>query len=139
MPVLASIPVDHPSDAGTGPGCSRNTSQAWSTRWQLRTALRYLGQAEIVSPRQRATACSVAVALAVFRPGGAALGPQLAVFAASLGIPTALVIGPQQDVKAHGGAARRVRRAAAVTAAIRAAAVIVADHDDLAGGRREPG
>ena len=30
-------------------------------------------------------------------PGPLALGPQLAVFAASLGIPTTLVIGPQQD------------------------------------------
>jgi hypothetical protein len=30
-------------------------------------------------------------------PGALALGPQLAVFAASLGIPTALVVGPQQD------------------------------------------
>jgi hypothetical protein len=29
--------------------------------------------------------------------GALALGPQLAVFASSLGIPTALVIGPQQD------------------------------------------
>ena len=30
-------------------------------------------------------------------PGALALGPQLAVFAASQGIPTALVVGPQQD------------------------------------------
>src|SRR6516225_6761807 len=33
-------------------------------------------------------------------PGALALGPQLAAFAASLGIPTALVIGPQQDANA---------------------------------------
>jgi hypothetical protein len=33
-------------------------------------------------------------------PGALALGPQLAVFAASLGIPTALVVGPQQDANA---------------------------------------
>jgi len=33
-------------------------------------------------------------------PGAVALGPQLAVFAASLGIPTTLVIGPQQDANA---------------------------------------
>ena len=33
-------------------------------------------------------------------PKALALGPQLAVFAASLGIPTALVIGPQQDANA---------------------------------------
>ena len=31
------------------------------------------------------------------RPGAVAVGPQLATFAASLGIPTALVVGPQQD------------------------------------------
>ena len=33
-------------------------------------------------------------------PRSLALGPQLAVFAASQGIPTALVIGPQQDADA---------------------------------------
>ena len=33
-------------------------------------------------------------------PKALALGPQLAVFAASLGIPTALVVGPQQDPNA---------------------------------------
>ena len=31
-------------------------------------------------------------------PGALALGPQLAAFAAAQGIPTALVVGPQQDV-----------------------------------------
>ena len=33
-------------------------------------------------------------------PGALALGPQLAVFGASQGIPTSLVIGPQQDAAA---------------------------------------
>jgi hypothetical protein len=33
-------------------------------------------------------------------PKALALGPQLAVFAASLGIPTTLVVGPQQDTRA---------------------------------------
>ena len=33
-------------------------------------------------------------------PKALALGPQLAVFAASLGIPTTLVVGPQQDANA---------------------------------------
>ena len=36
-------------------------------------------------------------------PRALALGPQLAIFAASQGIPTALVIGPQQDTNATAG------------------------------------
>ena len=44
-----------------------------------------------------------------------ALGPQLAVFAASLGIPTALVVGPQQDTN--------------VTATLRAACAAPASHE----------
>ncbi len=74
---------------------------------------------------------SVAVISLSSDRGALALGPQLAVYAASRGIPTALVIGPQQDAKA--------------TAALRAACaeplqpptwpsqlhVAVADHDDL--------
>ena len=47
----------------------------------------------------RATGSSVAVLSLSSDPGAFALGPQLAVFAASLGIPTALVIGPQQDAR----------------------------------------
>jgi hypothetical protein len=50
-----------------------------------------------------------------------AVGPQLAVFAASLGIPTTLVIGPQQDENA--------------TASLRAAGIALAGRPEQGNGR----
>ena len=49
-------------------------------------------------------------------PRAIALGPQLAVFAASQGIPTALVIGPQQDATVTATLRGRLRRHVAETA-----------------------
>ena len=70
-------------------------------------------------------------------PGALALGPQLAVFAASLGIPTALVIGPQQDANATA----TLRAACTVTPAVPSGRsshlrVTVGDHEDV---DRQPG
>ena len=67
-------------------------------------------------------------------PGALALGPQLAVFAASLGIPTALVIGPQQD--ANAAATLRTACAAPPPAASKRSGhlqVVVSDEWGLAG------
>ena len=57
-----------------------------------------------------------------------ALGPQLAVFAAALGIPAALVVGPQQD--ANTTAALRAACAAAATRGPGNLRVTVSDHGD---------
>jgi hypothetical protein len=66
--------------------------------WNLRNALKELG---VIGAGEGNGANGGGYSLAVLSlscdPGAVALGPQLAVFAASLGIPTALVIGPQQD------------------------------------------
>ena len=113
----------HPSDAGRWTRLLEDYEPSVVHAWQLRTALSYLGQSDAISANgSNGDGFSVAVLSLSSDRGALALGPQLAVFAASLGIPTALVIGPQQDAERYGGAARRVRRPAAVVKAIEAAA-----------------
>ena len=80
--------------------------------WQLRTALHQLGMARPgsgrsasdgsgSSPYDRDSGHMSLLVLSLSSDSGAlALGPQLAVFAASQGTPTSLVIGPQQDAAA---------------------------------------
>ncbi len=96
VPVLASIPVAHPSSAtgwrklleGYDPGVVHG--------WTLRKALNHL---DLIDTRGGRGASLTVLSLSS-DPGAVALGPQLAVFATSLGIPTALVIGPRQDTNA---------------------------------------
>lgn len=109
LSVVASVPVSHPSDpAGWAKLLESYQPQAVHA-WQLRTVLRYVGISDQRSagPSGNGTGAAVptgegdrvslgVVSLSSDR-GALALGPQLAVFAASQGIPTALVIGPQQD------------------------------------------
>jgi capsular polysaccharide biosynthesis protein len=98
VPVLASIPVAHPSDPARWARLLEDYEPKAAHAWQLRTALGYLGQADVSSPDRGARGTlSVAVLSLSSDRSALALGPQLAVFAASLGIPTALVIGPQHD------------------------------------------
>jgi hypothetical protein len=69
--------------------------------WQLRKAFDQLGIADITfSNHGAARPSSLAVLSFTSDRKALALGPQLASFAASLGIPTALVVGPQQDANA---------------------------------------
>jgi capsular polysaccharide biosynthesis protein len=95
-PVLASIPVGRPSDSAGWmrllEGYEPRTVHAWS----LRRALHVLG----LTDGGGGGTTSVAVLSLASDPGALAIGPQLAAFAASLGIPTLLVIGHQQDANA---------------------------------------
>jgi capsular polysaccharide biosynthesis protein len=94
IPVLASLPVEHPSDA---PGWRRLLTEyepAVVHGWRLRVALDYLG----VTPDGEPMSLTV-LSLSADR-AALALGPQLAVYAASQGIGVALVVGPQQDENA---------------------------------------
>jgi capsular polysaccharide biosynthesis protein len=112
IPVLASVPVGHPSDPAGWAKFLENYQPQAVHAWQLRTVLRYLGivNQTFVQPsddgavRAMPTGDGEGVSVAVMSlssdPGALALGPQLAVFAASQGIHTALVIGPQQDADA---------------------------------------
>jgi capsular polysaccharide biosynthesis protein len=100
VPVLASISVGQPSDAAGW----RKLLEAYQAgdvdAWRMRKALQYLGLADLSPNGHKGASFTLAVISASFDRKALALGPQLAVFAASRGIPTALVVGPQQDVTA---------------------------------------
>jgi capsular polysaccharide biosynthesis protein len=137
VPVLASIPVDHPSDASRWARLLEDYKPNVMHAWQLRTALGYLGQVDGISTNgDSGDGFSVTVLSLSSDQGALALGPQLAVFAASLGIPTALVIGPQQDPNA--AAALRAACSKPPPSSRRSSQlmVTVADHGDRA---RQPG
>ncbi len=111
VPVLASVPAGHPSDAAGWARLLESYEPEAVYAWKLRKALDDLG---LTDPG--AGGVSLAVLSFSSDPGALALGPQLAVFAASLGIATALVIGPEQ-----GDASPRtamLRAACAVTAEV---------------------
>jgi capsular polysaccharide biosynthesis protein len=111
--VLASIQVRHPSEPAEWVALLEDYGPSAVEAWRLRSTLHYLGVADRADLEAPA-GTSVAV-LSLSRDRGAlAIGPQLAVFAASLGIPTALVFGAQQDLNA--------------AAMLRAACVALAKH-----------
>jgi capsular polysaccharide biosynthesis protein len=95
VPVLASIRVSHPSSPG---GWARLLEEYRPTAveaWRLRSALDQLGAADSLGP----AGVSVGVLTLSRDRGALAVGPQIAAFAAGLGIPTALVFGPQQGME----------------------------------------
>lgn len=98
VPVLASVGVRHPSDAAGWLKLLEDYEPGAVDAWRLRKALHQLGIAGVNPADLRAGSGSSLAVLSLSADRHAlALGPQLAVFAASLGIPTALVVGPQQD------------------------------------------
>ena len=117
IPVLASVPVAHPSAAAGWTKLFESYKPTAVHAWQLHTALRQAGMARpgLGRPAYNGNGSSLNhgdLASMYDGDGGPftlgvlslssdsralALGPQLAVFAASQEIPTALVIGPQQD------------------------------------------
>jgi capsular polysaccharide biosynthesis protein len=99
VPVLASITVEHPSDAAGWRKLLEEYQPGEVDAWRMRKALQYLGLADL-SLSHEGGVFTLAVISSSFDRRALALGPQLAVFAASRGIPTALVFGPQQDVSA---------------------------------------
>ena len=98
VPVLASIPVWHPRDAARWTRLLEEYEPTVVHAWRLRNALHLLGLADAVSAQVgNGGGSSLAVLSLASDAGALALGPQLAVFAASLGIPTTLVVGARQD------------------------------------------
>ncbi len=97
LPVLASLPVGHPADAAGWTKLLDDYQPGAMHAWRLRNALKELGMMGMSGGE--GTGSSLTILSLSSDPGAFALGPQLAVFAASLGIPTALVIG-QQDAAA---------------------------------------
>ena len=136
VPVLASIPVAHPSGAAGWTKLLTDYEPGAVDAWRLRKALQHLGLADVnLTGSQSGSGSSLEVLSFGFDSGALALGPQLAVFAASRGIPTALVVGPQQDVNA--AAMLRAACAAPPAPSRRSSQlqVIVRDHDS---GTRPP-
>jgi len=101
IPVLASFPVGHPADAAGWARLLEDYKPGDLYGWRLRHALQQLGMAGVSGPSGRdGGSSSLAVVSLSSDPRALALGPQLAVYAAALGIPTALVIGPHEDTTA---------------------------------------
>jgi len=98
VPVIASIPVDHPTNAEDWAKLLQDYRPAVVHEWHLRKLLKQLGVLSAnLNNGSDGDARSIAVLSLSSDARALALGPQLAVFAASLGISTELVIGPQQD------------------------------------------
>lgn len=94
-PVLASVPVARPSGTSGWARLFENYDPTLVHAWSLRKALRQLG----VIDGRSGTGASVSVAVVSLSSDrrALALGPQLAIFASSLGIPTTLVVAAQRD------------------------------------------
>ena len=132
VPVLASIRVVHPSGAAGWTKLLADYAPGAVDAWRLRKALQFLGLADMKLNDSQSGGSSLEVISFGFDSGALALGPQMAVFAASRGIPTALVVGPQQDVKAS---ATLRAACAAPPAPSSQLQMIVRDHDS---GTRPP-
>jgi capsular polysaccharide biosynthesis protein len=98
VPVLVSLPVVRSSDAAGWARLLGEYQPAVVHAWRMRTTLRELGIGEGAPPGRSVTVLTLAA-----DPRALALGPQLAVFAASLGIRTTLAIPPYRAGKAGAG------------------------------------
>jgi capsular polysaccharide biosynthesis protein len=97
VPVLASFPVGHPSNPGEWTRLLKDYKPGALHALQLRKTLQQLEMAAGVNFGRGNGRWSFAVLSLSSDPGALALGPQLAAFGASQGIPTALVVALQQD------------------------------------------
>ncbi len=120
-PVLASLPVARPGDAASWSRLLDEYEPGAVHAWALTRLLRQVGAGPGRDEAADGDGGSVTVLSLASDPGALALGPQLAAFAAAQGIPTALIIGPQQDNN--------------VTATLRTACAVPLQPKD---GRRRP-
>jgi capsular polysaccharide biosynthesis protein len=97
VPVLASFPVAHPHNPAGWIKLIEDYQPGAPHALQLRRTLHYLSMAAVNNNGSESGSSSVTILSLSSDPGAIALGPQLAAFAASQGLPTVLVIGPQQD------------------------------------------
>lgn len=98
VPVIASFPVGHPSASAGWIKLLEDYKPGAVHALQLRQVLHYLGMAAVNNHNGDESGRSSVMILSLSSdPGALALGPQLAAFAAAQGLPTVLVIGPQQE------------------------------------------
>ncbi len=100
VPVVASVSAGRPSDPAGWTKLLAEYEPGVIHAWSLRRALNQLGlvDLDLNGPGDEGSSVTV-VSLASDRKA-LAIGPQLAAFAASLGIHVTLVVGPQQDENA---------------------------------------
>jgi capsular polysaccharide biosynthesis protein len=98
VPVLASIPVERPSDPASWARLLEQYEPDPVHVYWLSKLLRQFGAADFGADSARTDAPSVTVLSLASDRTALALGPQLAAFASAQGIPTALVVGPQQHM-----------------------------------------
>jgi capsular polysaccharide biosynthesis protein len=95
IPVLASLTAQRASNPAAWTRLLNEYEPSAADVSRMRAAFRYLDLTEGLSG---AAGSSLTVLTLSSDPKAIALGPQLAIFAASRGTPTTLVVGPQQDV-----------------------------------------
>lgn len=134
VPVLASVPASRPVGAQDWAKLLAGYRPGVLHAWRLRKTLQHLVVAgvNVTGESAKSDVSSVAVVSLAGDQDALALGPQLAVFAAGLGIPTSLVVGPQQDPNAT--AALRTACAELGEARPGGLRVAVVDHGYAAGG-----
>jgi capsular polysaccharide biosynthesis protein len=96
VPVIADFPVVHPADANGWRRLLDTYEPSPVQAWRLRTLLDQMGISDLAANREEKDSSSLTVLTLSTDAKAVALGPLLATFAASAGIPTTLVVGPQQ-------------------------------------------
>jgi capsular polysaccharide biosynthesis protein len=98
VPVVASAAVGHPSDPGGWTKLLAEYEPGVIHAWSLRRALNQLGlvDLDLNTPLEEDRPSVAVISLSSDRKA-LAVGPQLAVFAASLGVSTELLVGAQAD------------------------------------------
>jgi capsular polysaccharide biosynthesis protein len=133
-PVLASVYANRPSGTAGWAKLLEDYEPGVVNAWSMRQALDSLGLADGDTVGPAGGGFSLAVMSLSSDPRALALGPQFAVYAARLGVHTALIIGPQQDPNVTA----TLRAACAAPAAIpprRPAGLRVAVADQEGAGR----
>ncbi|HLJ98877.1 MAG TPA: hypothetical protein VKU39_03100 [Streptosporangiaceae bacterium] len=100
VPVFASIPAQAPRDAAGWTKLLQDYQPEPVAAWRLHRTLYELGLIGADSEDPAAADVTLAMLSLASDRHALALAPQLAAFAASAGIRTALVMGPQQDTNA---------------------------------------
>ncbi|HXW87614.1 MAG TPA: hypothetical protein VEJ42_05090 [Streptosporangiaceae bacterium] len=114
VPVVAAIPVRRPSDAIGWARLFESYEPTAVDAWALRRAFRQLGLPDHQVSGKADTSLTV-ISLSNDR-GALSLGPQVAAFAASLGIQTTLLVGPELNQGVSATLAAACGRTAAASA-----------------------
>jgi capsular polysaccharide biosynthesis protein len=132
LPVLASVSAEHPRDAAGWARLFEHYKPGAVDSWRLRKALHQLGLVGMnLADSRGGSGSSLAVLTLSSDRKALALGPQLAAFAASLGVPAALVVGPRQDENATATLYAACAAASASPKQSGNLLATVSDHDDV--------